>query len=242
MRVKAVIEYDGAKFNGFQIQKHTSKTVTETLLSVLNSLGIKTKVVGSGRTDKGVHASFQVIHFDLPSYWQEKTLLELQLRLNQKLQHIRVKYITKVEDSFHAQYNAKVRVYRYIIKTKEPSVFEKEYVSFYPLKDYTLFEKAIKAFEGEHNFKFFKKEGSLTSSDIRTIYKTKIIKKKGYIIVYFFANGYLRNQIRLMIAAALAVEQKKLTLEKLQEQIEAKKRYITKAALPYGLYLARVFY
>lgn len=242
MKVKAVIEYDGSEFDGFQIQKHTKNTVVGTLIDTFKSLGIETKVVGSGRTDKGVHASFQVIHFFLPHYWAKKSLLELKERLNQKLKAIRFKYISYADKDFHAQYSAKSRVYRYIISIKEPSVFQKRYSSFYPLKNTKLFIEAIKAFEGEHNFKFFKKEGSFTSSDTRVIYKTKVIERNNYLIVYFFANGYLRNQIRLMIAAALAVEQKQLTLKELQEQINAKKRYITKAACPRGLYLARVFY
>ncbi len=242
MKVKAVIEYDGSKFNGFQIQKHTSHTVVEEIQKALHSLGIESKIVGSGRTDKGVHASFQVIHFFLPSYWQTKPLKELKIRLNQKLSSIRFKYLTGISNEFHAQYSAKVRVYKYLITTKEPTVFERNYVSYYKISNIKALREAIESFEGEHNFKFFKKEGSLTSSDIRHIYKTNIIQRNSYIAIYFFANGYLRNQIRLMMAAALAVEQGKLSLQELQEQLEGKKRYITKAALPNGLYLARVFY
>ena len=242
MKVLAVVEYDGSKFNGFQRQKHTSNTIIEHIQKALSSLGIESKVVGSGRTDKGVHASFQVVHFLLPSYWQKKSLLELKNRLNQKLDSIRFKYIKRVSEDFHAQYSAKTRVYRYIIKTKEPTIFEKNYVSYYPISHIEALNKAIKSFEGEHNFKLFKKEGSITRSDIRHISKTKIIQKNSYIAIYFFSNGYLRNQIRLMIAAALAVEQGQLSLQELQEQLEGKKRYITKSALPNGLYLARVFY
>ena len=242
MRVEAIIEYDGSKFSGFQIQKHTKNTIVEHLQTTLLSLGIKSKVIGSGRTDKGVHATFQTIHFDIPSFWEQKGLLELKSRLNQKLKHIRVKYIKEVSLDFHAQYSAKVRVYRYIIKTKEPTVFEQPFVSYYKIKNFNLFKSAIDAFMGEHNFKFFKKEGSLTSSDIREIYKTKVIKLNDYIVVYFFANGYLRSQIRLMIAAAIALESKEITQKELAEQIGAKKRYITKPSCPNGLYLARVFY
>jgi len=242
LKVKAIIEYDGSKFNGFQIQKHTSNTVVEHISKTLLSVGINSKIVGSGRTDKNVHASFQVIDFNIPTFWQQKNLIELKYQINKKLKYIQFKYITITNTNFHSQYSAKTRVYRYIIKTVKPKVFEKDYVSYYKIDNLELFATAINSFEGVHNFKYFKKEGSFTSSDIREIYKTKVIKLKDYIIVYFFANGYLRSQIRLMIAGAIEVENKKLTISQLKEQIDAKQRFISKPSCPSGLYLARVFY
>ena len=242
MRVKAIIEYDGSKFSGFQIQKHTANTIIQAINDAISSLGIKSKVIGSGRTDKGVHAINQVIHFDIPKFWQEKGLLELKTRLNHKLKFIRFKYIKEVSIDFHAQYSAKTRVYRYLIKTKEPKVFEKDYISFYKIKNINKLSKALKLFEGKHNFKYFKKEGSITSSDIREVYKTKIVKKGDYIAIYFFANGYLRSQVRLMVAAILAYENGKISKEDIKKQLMLKCKYISKPASANGLYLANVFY
>ncbi len=242
MKIKAIIEYDGSKFNGFQIQKHTSNTIVESLQNTLLSLGINSKIIGSGRTDKGVHASYQVISFKIPFYWQKKSLNELKIRLNQKLEYIRIKYLKIVDNSFHPQYDAKKRVYKYIIKTKEKRVFEEDFVSFYKINNLEKFKLAIKIFEGKHSFKYFKKKGSITNSDIREIYKIKVINKNNYIIVYFIANGYLRSQIRLMIASALEVEKGNISIKELKEQLNLKKRYITKLSCPKGLYLARVFY
>lgn len=242
MRVKAVIAYNGSKFYGFQRQKTTSNTVVQKIEDTLKSLGINSKVIGSGRTDRGVHATGQVIHFDLPLYWQEKSLDELKIRLNQKLKFIEFKNIKKVDKNFHAQYSAKVRVYRYIIKTTKPKVFEREFVSYYPIKDIEKLKNALNLYKGIHNFKYFKKEGSITSSNIREIFNIKVKELNSYKIIYFYANGYLRSQVRMMIEGALKVEQNRLSLDKLKEQIDAKKRYFTSLAKPEGLYLFKVIY
>jgi len=242
LKIKATIEYDGSKYSGFQIQKHTSNTIVQEIYTALKSLGIDSKVVGSGRTDKNVHATNQIIHFDIPLFWQKKGLLELKTRLNQKLKYIRFKSIKEVDSNFHAQYSAKSRVYKYLIKTEEPKVFEKDYVSYYKIKDLNKLKEAAKILEGKHNFKYFKKEGSITSSNLREIYKIKIVKKDKYIAIYFIANGYLRSQIRLMMAAILSYENQTISKEHIIEQLNLKKRYITKPSSPNGLYLANVFY
>ncbi len=242
MRVLAIIAYDGSKFFGFQRQKNINITIVEQIEIALKSLNINSKVIGSGRTDRGVHAVGQVIHFDLPLFWQKKSLKDLQYNINIKLKYIEFKSIRVVDNSFHAQYSAKLRVYRYILKLKKPTIFEKEYVSYEELNSIELFKKAIKQFNGTHNFKFLKKEGSPTTTDIRVIYKTKVVKLQNYLIIYFYADGYLRSQVRLMIAAALSVANYKISLEELQEQIETKKKYITKPADGAGLYLYKVEY
>ena len=242
MRVKATIAYDGSKFFGFQRQSQTNKTVVEHIENALKSIGINSKVVGSGRTDRGVHATGQVIHFDIPIYWQNKSLIELKNRLNQKLRYINFKYIKEVDENFHAQYSAKIRIYRYLIKTTQPNVFEKDFISYYKIDNIKLFKDALNLYIGEHNFKYFKKEGSITSSDIREIKKIKSKKVKNYYAIYIYANGYLRSQVRMMIEGALRVERGLITLNNLKEQIKGKKRYFTTLAKPEGLYLFKVIY
>jgi len=242
LRVKAVIEYNGSKFYGFQRQKTTKNSIAETIELALSSLGIFGKIRGSGRTDRGVHATGQVVDFELPKYWQNRSLSELKYRLNQKLGYIRFKYIKEVDNSFHSQYSAKVRVYRYLIKTSTPNIFESEFISYYNIKNIKLLEEALNLYIGRHNFKYFKKEGSVTSSDIREVYKIKVVKLGSFVAIYFFANGYLRSQIRLMIEGALKVERGELNLNKLKEQLELKQKHFTTLAQPQGLYLHKVFY
>ncbi len=143
MRVKATIAYDGSNFNGFQRQKKTDNTVTTAIEDALNSLGIESKIVGSGRTDAKVHATGQVIHFDLPYYWQGQTLIRLKECINSKLEAIRFKTIDEVDNDFHSRFDAKERVYRYIFKIKQPNVFERKYVSFLNVSSLELLDNAL---------------------------------------------------------------------------------------------------
>lgn len=240
MRVKAVITYDGSHYFGFQKQKYTNKTIMHALEKALHGLHIYSEIIGSGRTDSGVHATGQVIHFDLPSYWND--LDKLTLNLNRKLCDISIKHISKVPDDFHARFWAKKRVYRYIFKTSKPSVFEQKYISHYAPFDATLLSKALQCFEGKHDFEYFRKTGSVTHTSIRHIYTSQYRLQGEYHIIYFKANGFLRSQIRMMIGASMLCATGKLSIKALQEQINIEKKHTTMLAPPQGLYLAKILY
>lgn len=240
MRVKAVLSYDGSFFQGFQKQTTTKKTITTSLESALRSLHIGSDIVGSGRTDTGVHATGQIIHFDLPDFWND--LQKLQLELNRKLQHIHIKHITMVDESFHARFSAKRRIYRYLFKQTTPSIFEENHIAHYPVFDPLRLEKALKAFEGKHDFRYFCKTGSDIHTTERTIYRVQHRQFEDYHAIYFEANGFLRAQVRMMIDAALRCASEQITLEMLEEQINSTHRHTTSLAPASGLYLARILY
>ncbi len=240
MRVKAVIAYDGSAFEGFQRQTRTPRTVTTALERALNNLGITSPVTGSGRTDAGVHATGQVIHFDLPEYWHN--LSKLRTHLNGQLEAIAIKHISLVPDDFHARFDTSRRIYRYLLKETPPSVFERRYVAYVPDLDVQKLGEALTLFEGTHNFGSFKKSGSETKDDIRTVYRTRLKKIGKYYAVYFEANGFLRAQVRMMLAGAFKVSHGELTFEQLKEQLKMHHRHTTHLAPPEGLYLARVIY
>jgi len=240
MRVKAVIAYDGGHYFGFQKQTSTNQTITHTIEEALRSLGINADIVGSGRTDAGVHASGQVIHFDLPEYWTD--LVKLKLNLNRKLHDISIKHITKVSDDFHARFSAKKRLYRYVFKTSKPSVFEQQYVSYYPDFDTNKLSEALQCFEGKHDFAYFRKTGSETYTTVREIYFAKHKTHHGYHFIYFQANGFLRSQVRMMVDAAMSYAHDNMTHTALQEQITCKHKHTTTLAPPEGLYLAKILY
>ncbi len=239
-RVKAVIAYDGSYFQGFQKQKSTPNTVTSSIERTLRSLGIQYPIKGSGRTDAGVHATGQVIDFKVPDFWTD--LNKLEFELNRKLKHISFKHISFVADDFHSRFSAKKRVYRYIFKTTTPSIFEQNHVAYYPAFDKEFLTKALKAFEGEHDFSNFIKTGSITHTNIRHVFKAHYKPYNNYHIIYFEANGFLRSQVRMMVEAGMQVALGDLRLKELEEQLELKKRYLTKLAPPEGLYLARIIY
>ncbi|ADV46141.1 tRNA pseudouridine(38-40) synthase TruA [Nitratifractor salsuginis] len=240
-RIKAVIAYDGSAFEGFQRQKRTPRTVQGALERALASLGIGTPIVGSGRTDAGVHATGQVIHFDLPPHWAKQPLDELQIHLNRRLDAIRFKHLTPVPADFHARYDAKERIYRYIFR-REPSIFERKYVAGLAIADEAKLSEALKTFQGRHDFSHFLKTGSETAHNIRTITRAYFLRRGKYGYIYFHADGFLRAQVRMMVHAAAAVANGELSLEQLKEQLELGKRYTTRLAPPEGLYLARVIY
>jgi len=240
MKVKAVISYDGSAYFGFQKQTSTRQTVTTEIEDALRDLQINSPITGSGRTDAGVHASGQVIHFDLPTFWTD--LIRLKTILNRKLSKIQFKHICKVSDNFHARYSAKERIYRYVFKTYTPSVFENKYIAHYTCFDADILSEALSLFIGKHDFAYFHKTGSDVHTTIREVYKAYYIQRGKYHFIYFSANGFLRSQVRMMIEASMLCAQGVFTLEALAEQITCKGQMLKKLAPAQGLYLARIIY
>ncbi len=226
---------------GSQIQKSTPKTVMGLFESVLLNLGITDRPIASGRTDRDVHATAQVLHVKLPAYWSD--INRLKDMLNHQLPStLHVRDIQEVDESFHARYSAKSRVYRYVISTNEENPFEARYVNFVKEIDFNKISQAIKLFEGRHDFKNFMKSGSDTKSSIRTIYRAFAYKIGNKITLYFEADGFLRSQIRLMVGFLLAISDNKLTCKHLREQLTCKEIHSRKLAPPQGLYLAKIKY
>jgi len=242
LRVKAVISYDGAAFYGFQAQATTPKTVSGALTRAALKLGIDSAIVGSGRTDRGVHATGQVIHFDLPPHWQEnhKKLKTVYNRLLSP--HIQIKTITPVSDTFHARFDAKRRIYRYVFKSTPPTPFESLYICHLPKSNPEKLQEALKLFEGTHDFCYFHKKGSDPGSTVRTIFRTDVKTIRGYIMLYIEANGFLRSQVRMIVGACMDYMYNNLTLQQIDEQLMRESIYSTHLAPPQGLYLARVIY
>ena len=240
MRVKAVITYDGSVFQGFQKQTSTDKTITTTIENALKDLHITSPIVGSGRTDTGVHATGQIIHFDLPEFWSD--LNRLKISLNRKVSTIYFKHLSYVADDFHARFAAKKRIYRYIFKENRPSVFEQKYISYYSNFNADILNRALLMFVGEHDFTYFHKTGSETHTSVRTVYNAKYRKRGEYHFIYFTANGFLRSQVRMMVASAMLCAKNELSLQQLNEQINGERQYSSRLAPPQGLYLARILY
>lgn len=236
MRCALTIAYNGTNFLGSQTQKSSSNTVLGQIEHVLNQINIDFKVVASGRTDRGVHATGQVCHIELPPFWSD--LKKLKKVLNEMLPpSIHVKSIKAVNNDFHARYSAKKRVYRYIIKEATSNPFEDNFVTFVNNIEFEKIKKNIKLFKGEFDFKYFMKSGSDIKSTTRVIYKAFAYRHKDFIILNFEANGFLRSQIRLMVGALLALESDEIT-----KQLTCKKNYKIKPAKSNGLYLAKIKY
>lgn len=236
MRVSLTLAYNGTRFLGSQTQKSSKNTVLGQLEHVLQELNINAKVHASGRTDKGVHATGQVCHIDLPPFWDDT--IKLKRVLNEMLpKSIHVKQVQHVQNDFHARYSAKKRVYRYIIKEGDSNPFEDDFITFLHKIDFAKVSQNMKLFEGEFDFRYFMKSGSDVKTTVRTIYKAFAYKHKGCIVLNFEANGFLRTQIRLMVGALLQHE-----AYVIEELLTCSKKHKVKPAPPNGLYLAKIKY
>ncbi|MDF1879127.1 tRNA pseudouridine(38-40) synthase TruA [Sulfurimonas sp. SAG-AH-194-C20] len=236
MRVKVTLVYNGTHYLGSQIQTQTTNTIMGQIQKVLTQLGIDSKIIASGRTDKAVHALGQVCHFDTPAFWDDTK--KLKRVLNSMLpSSISIKHISKVSDDFHARYCAKVRTYRYIIKQGESNPFEADLVTFIKRVDIDSLRKNIELFVGEHDFSSFMKTGSDINSSVREVYKAFVYEHKGYIVLIFSANGFLRSQIRLMVGALLT-----LNAGEIQKKLDNNSSKSLKPAPANGLYLSKISY
>lgn len=237
MRCALTLAYNGAHFLGSQSQKESQNTVLGVLQNALKKLHIESKIVASGRTDRGVHATGQVCHIDVPHYW-ENGLEKLRISLNKSVgPSLVITKIKQVDEAFHARYSAKKRIYRYIIKQGSSNPFEEMFITFLPHVDIASIQEKMALFCGTHDFLFFMKNGSDVKSTVRTIFRAFVYEHKGYIVLVFEANGFLRSQIRLMVGALLSLES-----QQIQEQLECIKRHKIKPAPCNGLYLSKIIY
>lgn len=243
--IKAVIEYDGTDYHGFQIQtKQGVPTIQGTLESCLmRVLKEPIKVTGAGRTDAGVHAEGQVINFLTNSTIPAE---KLPLALNSRLpDDIVVKSVEEVDDDFHAQYGAKGKYYVYrIYHNSIPSVFNRRFAYFVPYKiDPDLISKGCQLFIGTHNFKSFAASGTNVKSFIRTIFSCEFSKEGDLWEFHIQGSGFLYNMVRIIVGTLLEVGKGKRDLEEVRKALTEGKRSLAGQTAPaHGLSLKKVFY
>ena len=241
--IKLTIEYDGKDFNGWQKQPTKLNIQGEIERAIKEITGEEVDLIASGRTDAGVHSLGQVANFKTNS---TLPIDKFPVAINSKLKKsIRIQKAEEVEERFHSRYNCKQKTYRYIIdNTDEGSAIYRNLEYYIPIKlDVDKMRKAIKYFEGEHDFKGFKASGTSSKSSVRTIYKTNIEKIDGKIIIELTGNGFLYNMVRIISGTLVDVGMGKIEPEEIPEIIAAKDR--TKAGKtlpPHALYLVRVEY
>ena len=242
MRILGICSYKGTNYYGWQKQVgfvSVESTIEEALSQVYNS---EINIVGSGRTDAGVHAFRQYFHFDTD---KEKDLNQLAYSLNKMLpDDIKIISFEKVADDFHARYSAKKKIYQYriVLKNKDPLLYDQAWV--YPMDfDFALFVQALKKFEGVHNYQDFTSKEEDENGFVREIYEIKMQKMNDEILVVFIGNGFMRYQIRNMIGSAVAIANKKEDISFIDKHLDSKARDIISYKSPAcGLYLMDVLY
>lgn len=245
MRLKAIISYDGSGFSGYQVQPN-GRTVQEEVERVVTQMnrGVFTRITASGRTDTGVHAVGQVIHFDSqlsipPSGWVKA--------LNSQLPgDIRVMSVEEVPDAFHARYDVKWKTYRYKWTLEEiPLPFERHLLSHVPGKtpDIDRMREAAEALLGEHDFRSFSAANTSIQDFVRIIYDVRIERYGQQLHLVITGNGFLYNMVRIIAGTLWEIGIGKRQPEEMATIIAAKDRsQAGKTAPPQGLYLEKVGY
>ncbi|EET79992.1 tRNA pseudouridine synthase I [Campylobacter showae] len=228
MRLKLVFSYDGSKFQGSQTQPHENG-VEDALGVALAHVGIFSKIISSSRTDKGVHANNQVACVECGEHF--KDFVRLRSLVNRHAHPaIHVKFISRVKDGFHPRYDATARAYRYVINHGEFSPFLSPYETFIPKFDLNLANELLALFVGEHDFSAFMKLGSDVKSPVRRVSKAFCYERGERTIIVFKANGFLRAQVRLMVASVLKALELAKSGKFRQTQVQEFKFECTEAA------------
>jgi len=240
--IKAVVEYDGTAYAGFQHQPELPTIQDELERALSEVTQEQPKVVGSGRTDAGAHARGQVIHF--LTGWK-RSLEELHRACNALLPaDIAIKGMTEAPGDFHARFSAVTREYRYTILNQEiRSPLERRYCYHYGQRlDEGAMGEALKYLVGTHDFASF---GQPTQGDatVRDVVRTDCAREGDHIHVDITANAFLRHMVRTIMGTLLLVGRGALPPADIKDILEAGDRSQAGPPAPaHGLCLVRVNY
>ena len=235
--------YDGSRYHGWQVQKNAI-TVAQTMEEALAKVcGERVKLTGCGRTDAGVHALRYCANFHSDC---TVPVDRMPLALNSRLpDDIAVVDAVEVPDDFNAIGSCVKKEYVYkILNSRIPDPFLADRVCFYPQRlDISLMQAAARAFEGTHDFKAVRSEGTQTKTTVRTVYWCRAEKDGDLITVSICANGFLYNMCRAMVGTMVYASYGKLIPEEIPALLEKRDRRLTGPTMPpQGLYLNRVWY
>ena len=244
-RYQILIEYVGTNFRGWQVQKK-SKTIQGLIQDKISKL-LKEKIslLGSGRTDAGVHAAEQSAHFDCKNKitQMDKFLKSINHFLNKE--EIAILKIKKRNNNFHARFSAKMRIYKYIILNQlSAPILERNRV-WHVMKelDLEVMRKGAKKLIGIKDFSTFRASSCRAKSPIKTMKLVKIKSSKNKIEIEFRSQSFLQQQVRSMVGCLKYLGEKKWSLKKFDSVLKSKKRILcAPPAPPQGLFLSKVIY
>lgn len=245
-RYKMTMAYDGHLFHGFQKQIK-DRTVQETVEKALFKMtkGKEVAVHGSGRTDAGVHAKGQVIHFDYPGNIPPQNMIRA---LNSMMPLDTIFLAGAIVDAnFHAQFDTVGKWYRYRVDLgRYTDPFKRFYTGHYPYPvDIERIKLALPALLGEHDFTSFAASGGVIKNKVRTIYYANVEYDEGQneFIFDFVGNGFLYNMVRILVATALEIGNGRRPIDDFKRLIMVRDRNEARATAPAsGLYLQEVYY
>ena len=244
-RYQILIEYVGTNFIGWQIQPNGQSIQRSIQDKICKILKEKIIIIGSGRTDSGVHANEQSAHFDCKNKINnfDKFLLSTNFFLNKKL--ISIISIKKKSSKFHARFSAKKRIYKYVIlnRLSAPSI-EKDRVWHVKKKlDINLMKIGAKSLLGKNDYSTFRASSCGASSPIRTVDYIRIRKIKKKIEIKIQSQSFLQQQVRSMVGSLKYLSEKKWDIKKFKKIFNSKKRTLCAPPAPSrGLFLEKVIY
>ena len=244
-RYQILIEYVGTSFRGWQIQKK-GKTIQGLIQKKISKL-LKEKIIliGSGRTDTGVHAVEQSAHFDCKNNITQmnKFLKSINFFLNKE--GVTIIKIKKKNNNFHARFSAKMRIYKYIIFNRQSRPVLEKNRNWHIMKelDLKIMKKGAKKLIGTKDFSTFRASSCRAKSPIKTMKQVKIKSTKNKIEIEFRSQSFLQQQVRSMVGCLKYLGEKKWSLKKFENVVKSKKRILcAPPAPPEGLYLTRIIY
>ncbi len=242
--IKAVLEFDGSHYKGFQKQTKKGPTVQGVLEQAINhTLKEKVKLAGCSRTDAGVHACNYTINFKTKNPIPAQNLLYVT---NKKLpSSIYIKSMEEVDPFFHARHLAQKKHYIYKILTgPRPQVFEHNYKYYYPGQlDLEKMQAALNEFVGEKNFRAFSTKQADVDDFNRTVYDMHLTEEGREIHLHFTGRGFVYNMLRIISSTVIDVGAGKRDIIQIRKALETGDRNLrAKKAPAGGLYLQEVYY
>ena len=244
-RYQILIEYVGTNFVGWQIQSK-GKTIQKLIQTKLSKI-LKEKIllIGSGRTDSGVHAIEQSAHFECKKKIQNLDKFLKSVKHFENSMNVSIIKIKKRNRNFHARFSAKQRVYKYIIfnRLSRPSIEKGRGWHIIKELDVTLMKKGAKELLGTKDFSTFRSSSCSAKSPIRTMKSIKIKSVKGRIEIQFKSQSFLQQQVRSMVGCLKYLAEKKWSIKKFNFVLKSKKRILCASPAPAeGLFLEKVIY
>ena len=244
-RYQILIEYVGTNFRGWQVQKK-GKTIQGLVQEKISKL-LKEKIIllGSGRTDTGVHAIEQSAHFDCKNKILDSNRFLKSINHFLYKEGVTILKIKKRNSNFHARFSARIRIYKYIIINRlGKPVLEKER-GWHIMKelDLAIMKKGAKKLVGTKDFSTFRASSCRAKSPIKTMKLVKIRLLKNKIEIEFRSQSFLQQQVRSMVGCLKYLGEKKWSLKKFESVMKSKKRVLcAPPAPPHGLFLAKIIY
>ena len=243
MNIKLTIEYDGTDYCGWQIQA-TGKTVQGILETAVSTLvGRPTRIVGSGRTDAGVHALGQVANFLSDKEFEPH---RVQRALNALTpEDVTIKTVEIAPDAFDARRHGRSRIYEYrILNRSSPSPFHLRYAwHVHDSLDLASMSQAITCLNGEHDFSSFRGAGCDAAHPVRTVYATSINRTGDLIIFTVEATAFLRHMVRNLVGTLVEVGRQQRSPQSFAALLHARDRTQAGMKAPaQGLFLVEVKY